>query len=82
MSFKITTLVLPAATLAAAMALPVTLDGQRGQQNTQMRFAAMDTNRDGAISRAEWRGNDRSFANGDIVLHLLVQHCFPGAWCS
>ncbi len=65
MSFKITTLVLPAAVLAAAMAVPVMLDAQRGQQNTQMRFAAMDTNRDGVISRAEWRGNDRSFANND-----------------
>jgi len=30
-----------------------------------MRFAAMDTNGDGVISRAEWRGSDRAFANQD-----------------
>ena len=65
MSFKITTFMLPTAALAAAMAVPVTLDAQRGQQNAQMRFAAMDTNRDGVISKTEWRGNDRSFANND-----------------
>jgi Ca2+-binding EF-hand superfamily protein len=29
------------------------------------RFAAMDTNRDGVITRDEWRGNDRSFRNHD-----------------
>jgi Ca2+-binding EF-hand superfamily protein len=38
----------------------------------QMRFQAMDQNRDGQISRAEWQGNDRSFRvqdwNGDGVL--------------
>ena len=30
-----------------------------------MRFEGMDTNRDGVISRSEWRGSDRSFANND-----------------
>ena len=30
-----------------------------------MRFQGMDRNRDGRISRAEWRGNDQSFANHD-----------------
>jgi Ca2+-binding EF-hand superfamily protein len=30
-----------------------------------MRFRAMDTNRDGVITRQEWRGNDRSFRNHD-----------------
>jgi hypothetical protein len=66
MSFKITTLLLPAAALAVAMAVPATLDAQRGRgQASGMRFAGMDTNRDGIISRAEWRGNDRSFANHD-----------------
>jgi Ca2+-binding EF-hand superfamily protein len=29
------------------------------------RFGAMDRNRDGAISRAEWRGNDTSFRRHD-----------------
>ena len=28
-----------------------------------MRFQAMDTNRDGVVSRAEWRGTDRAFRN-------------------
>lgn len=31
----------------------------------QMRFQAMDTNRDGVITRNEWRGNDNSFRNQD-----------------
>ena len=31
----------------------------------QMRFQAMDTNRDGVITRSEWRGNDNSFRNQD-----------------
>jgi EF hand len=38
-------------------------------QAARMRFESMDTNRDGAISREEWRGNPRSFQvhdwNGD-----------------
>jgi Ca2+-binding EF-hand superfamily protein len=42
------------------------------QPQAQMRFQAMDTNRDGRISRAEWRGSDQSFRthdwNGDGVL--------------
>ena len=41
-------------------------------ENQNMRFAGMDRNRDGQISRSEWRGNDVSFAqhdwNGDGVL--------------
>jgi Ca2+-binding EF-hand superfamily protein len=31
----------------------------------QMRFQAMDTNRDGVVTRSEWRGNDVSFRNQD-----------------
>jgi EF hand len=70
MSFKNTTLILPAAAVAMAIALPVALDAQRGRgrglgQAAPIRFAAMDTNRDGIIQRSEWRGNDRSFANQD-----------------
>src|SRR5688572_30951363 len=38
----------------------------------QMRYAAMDTNRDGTVTRSEWRGTDRAFRaedwNGDGVL--------------
>jgi len=30
-----------------------------------MRFQGMDANHDGVITRAEWRGNDRSFRNHD-----------------
>ncbi|HEX6899857.1 MAG TPA: hypothetical protein VF789_09090 [Thermoanaerobaculia bacterium] len=41
-------------------------------ENLDMRFAGMDRNRDGRITRDEWRGNDNSFAqhdwNGDGVL--------------
>jgi Ca2+-binding EF-hand superfamily protein len=43
----------------------------RAQRET-MRFRAMDRNGDGSITRAEWRGNERSFRshdwNGDGVL--------------
>ena len=35
------------------------------QQYPQMRFQGMDTNRDGVITRAEWRGNARAFRNQD-----------------
>jgi hypothetical protein len=67
MSFKITTLIMPAAALALAMAVPVGLDAQRGrgQAAAEIRFQGMDTNGDGIISRQEWRGNDRSFMNND-----------------
>jgi hypothetical protein len=38
----------------------------------QMRFRAMDRNRDGVVTRAEWQGNDQSFRqqdrNGDGIL--------------
>jgi hypothetical protein len=33
--------------------------------NAQMRYQAMDTNRDGVVSRDEWRGTDRAFRNED-----------------
>lgn len=43
-----------------------------GQRERAIRFQNLDANRDGRISRAEWNGNDRSFAvhdwNGDGVL--------------
>jgi Ca2+-binding EF-hand superfamily protein len=48
--------------------------GQRAQDRrpAEIRFQAMDTNRDGAIARSEWRGSDQSFQrhdwNGDRVL--------------
>ena len=41
-------------------------------QRREMRFASMDVNDDGVITRQEWRGNDRSFErndwNGDGIL--------------
>ena len=36
-----------------------------GQQQTRMRFQAMDANGDGRISRGEWRGSDQSFRRHD-----------------
>ena len=45
---------------------------QGGEDLTRMRFYGMDTNRDGRITRNEWRGNQNSFNqhdwNGDGVL--------------
>lgn len=38
---------------------------QFGQRTMNQRFRAMDTNKDGRITREEWRGNDRSFRNHD-----------------
>jgi Ca2+-binding EF-hand superfamily protein len=63
---------------AVLLGLPVALiageQAQRAQDRrpAEMRFQAMDTNGDGAISRAEWRGSDQSFQrhdwNGDRML--------------
>lgn len=53
--------------LAGALFLPGSAAGQ-----DRARFRAMDLNRDGVVSRDEWRGDDRSFRqqdrNGDGVL--------------
>jgi Ca2+-binding EF-hand superfamily protein len=52
-----------------------------GEDLTHMRFAEMDTNHDGQITRAEWRGNSTSFNqhdwNGDGVLSGI--EVTPGA---
>ena len=72
-------LIKPQAFVAAVLlALPAPLiagaPGQRAQDRrpAEIRFQAMDTNGDGAISRSEWRGSDQSFRshdwNGDRVL--------------
>jgi Ca2+-binding EF-hand superfamily protein len=64
---------------AVLVGLPITLAGAaEGGQRTpanrpaEMRFQAMDTNKDGMISPAEWRGSEQSFQrhdwNGDRVL--------------
>ena len=67
MSFKITTFMLPAAVLAAVMAVPVAVDAQRGRGQAGCRCALKRWIRTATASsqRSEWRGNDRSFANHD-----------------
>lgn len=50
---------------AAVLASPEPLQGQAQTQRNNMRFRAMDTDGDGRITRAEWRGNARSFRNHD-----------------
>lgn len=58
--------------LMIAATVAVAGDAAAGQRGATMRFQAMDRDRDGRISRAEWTGSDRSFAaqdwNGDGVL--------------
>ena len=58
--------------LMFAATMAVAGDAAAGQRGATMRFQAMDRDRDGRISRAEWTGNDRSFEaqdwNGDGVL--------------
>jgi Ca2+-binding EF-hand superfamily protein len=58
MLFKFTTPAL------LACALTVGVPATPGAQ-AQMRFQGMDTNNDGVISRAEWRGSERAFQNQD-----------------
>jgi Ca2+-binding EF-hand superfamily protein len=53
-----------AALLGLGLAAPVPADAER-QPASRMRFEAMDANHDGRITRDEWRGSDRSFANHD-----------------
>ena len=63
--------VLALATCAALpLALQLTAEAQSRfrpapQQNAEMRFRAMDSNNDGVVTRAEWRGSARSFAEHD-----------------
>ena len=51
---------LPLQITAAAVVLATAATAQ-----AQMRFQGLDTNRDGVITRGEWRGNDVSFRNQD-----------------
>jgi Ca2+-binding EF-hand superfamily protein len=41
-------------------------NGQNRDTREQMRFRAMDTDNDGVITRAEWRGDDQSFREHDL----------------
>jgi len=43
----------------------IAANSQRQTAQPRMRFEAMDTNRDGQISRSEWRGSAQAFANHD-----------------
>src|SRR5688500_13912230 len=65
---KAVLLTLPAVMLATASSSAQTPT----QRQAQSRFQAMDENRDGTVSRAEWRGSAQSFRrhdwNGDGVL--------------
>lgn len=54
----------PAVALAAAIVV-CGVDATAQQRERTMRFADMDRNNDGVITRDEWRGNDRSFRNHD-----------------
>jgi hypothetical protein len=58
--------------LMFAATLAIAGDAAAGQRGATMRFQSMDRDRDGRISRTEWRGSDRAFDeqdwNGDGVL--------------
>ena len=47
-------------------------NGASASRDREMRFPELDTNRDGVVSRSEWRGSERAFRvrdwNGDGVL--------------
>src|SRR5687767_2958087 len=62
-------LLLTAALLCAAPAIYAAPGDEEAQRQARIRFEAMDSNNDGVIARAEWRGSARSFEvhdwNGD-----------------
>jgi hypothetical protein len=71
-------LIVPILLAAASMvAMPVYADDKRNDDKEEknddrdhsnrekMNYRGLDRNNDGQISRAEWRGDDRSFANQD-----------------
>jgi Ca2+-binding EF-hand superfamily protein len=64
----VTAILVGSFSVALASAAGAALEPQRAQ----MRFQGMDANRDGRISRAEWRGSEQSFRthdwNGDGIL--------------
>ena len=51
--------------LQITLALVVVAGAADAQAQNQNRFRGMDSNNDGVITRAEWRGNDRAFRNQD-----------------
>jgi EF hand len=52
--------------MGALLAMAVGATVVEAQQGRRMRFRGMDTNGDGVITRAEWRGSARSFDVHDI----------------
>ena len=59
---KFTTLTMLAATWVVVVAVPASAQAP----NARMRFESMDQNRDGAISRDEWRGSDRGVSKSGL----------------
>ena len=51
---------IPLAALAWAGAPGINASSEAGQSRAAIRFAAMDRNNDGVISRDEWQGSARS----------------------
>lgn len=61
--------ILLSAAVASTEALAQSKDrdnGQNRESREQMRFRGMDTDHDGVITRAEWRGDDQSFREHDL----------------
>src|SRR3954468_20614255 len=54
------------AVMTPAIALAQGNGNGRANSREQMRFRAMDTDNDGVITRAEWRGDDQSFREHDL----------------
>jgi Ca2+-binding EF-hand superfamily protein len=54
------------AVITPALALAQSNANARANSREQMRFRAMDTDNDGVITRAEWRGDDQSFREHDL----------------
>ena len=67
MNVTLCRVVLSGTAVIGMLVLPSTTTAQ-----DQMRFRAMDRNRDGVVTRAEWQGSDQSFRqqdrNGDGIL--------------
>jgi Ca2+-binding EF-hand superfamily protein len=54
------------AVITPAIALAQGNGNGRANSREQMRFRGMDTDNDGVITRAEWRGDDQSFREHDL----------------
>jgi len=55
----------PMTWMLAAICMSTALPAAAQGRGPQMRFQALDRNKDGVITREEWNGNDRSFRNHD-----------------